>query len=104
MTRASGMGWADDVVRSVLPGGGMPAGLVFSDQADWVGVAANPGSGRGGGRRDVNRLIRELARRGLRARVAWTLDERQGLVAEAASDPSCRCLVAAGGDGTVGAL
>jgi diacylglycerol kinase family enzyme len=82
----------------------MPARPEISDQSGWVGVAANPSSGRGGGRRDVNRLIRELGRRNLRVRVAWTLDERPGLVAEAASDRSCRCLVAAGGDGTVGAL
>src|SRR3954471_742659 len=70
----------------------------------WVGVAANAGSGRGSGRRDVDRLIDELGRRGLRARVAWTLDERADLVEESSNDPSCRCLVAAGGDGTVAAL
>jgi diacylglycerol kinase family enzyme len=69
-----------------------------------VGVAANAGSGRGGGRRRVERLVSELDRYGLAARVAWTLGERSALVAASARDPMCRCLVAAGGDGTVGAL
>jgi len=70
----------------------------------WVGIAANPGSGRGRGRRQVERLGQELERLGLKARVAWTLDERKMLVAESGRDPACRCLVAAGGDGTVAAL
>ena len=67
----------------------------------WVGIAANPASGLGSGRRRVERLVEELKRRDLRARVAWTLAERSALVAESARDPDCRCLVAAGGDGTV---
>jgi diacylglycerol kinase family enzyme len=82
----------------------MPAAPGFVHQSGWVGVAANPGSGRGSGRGDVDRLIEELARRNLGARVAWTRDERPELVRDAARDPLCRCLVAAGGDGTVGAL
>jgi diacylglycerol kinase family enzyme len=70
----------------------------------WVGITANAGSGLGAGKRRVDRLVSELARRGLPARVAWTLAERADLVAESARDPNCRCLVAAGGDGTVAAL
>src|SRR6185437_12566688 len=70
----------------------------------WVGIAANSGSGLGGGRRKVERLVVELGCRGLAARVAWTLAERADLVADAARDAHCRCLVAAGGDGTVAAL
>jgi diacylglycerol kinase (ATP) len=70
----------------------------------WVGIAANPGSGRGRGRRQVERLQVELERLGLSTRVAWSLPDRSTLVAEAAADPHCRCLVAAGGDGTVAAL
>jgi diacylglycerol kinase family enzyme len=45
-----------------------------------------------------------MDRLGLGARVAWTPSERSALVAESEVDPSCRCLVAAGGDGTVAAL
>jgi diacylglycerol kinase family enzyme len=84
----------------------MPAALgsIVSRRRAWVGIVANPSSGRGAGRRDVERLSQELARRNLQARVAWTLDERADLVAESASDPACRCLVVAGGDGTVAAL
>jgi diacylglycerol kinase family enzyme len=37
-------------------------------------------------------------------RIAWTPDERAALVTEADLDDDCRCLVAAGGDGTVSAL
>lgn len=70
----------------------------------WVGIAANAGSGRGRGRRQVERLGLELERLGLEPRVAWTLDERSALVDQSARDSRCRCLVAAGGDGTVAAL
>jgi diacylglycerol kinase (ATP) len=70
----------------------------------WVGIAANAHSGVGGGRRRVECLVRELERRDLAARVAWTPAERAALVAEARDYPGCRCLVAAGGDGTVAAL
>jgi diacylglycerol kinase (ATP) len=80
--------------------------------ADWVGFAVNAASGRGGGRAAVARLARELERLGLESRIAWTLDERKGLVeAACASNPNlgrgrgaCRGLVAVGGDGTVAAL
>jgi diacylglycerol kinase family enzyme len=78
--------------------------LIQTPQSAWVGVVANPGSGRGAGRRDVDCLIKELAHRGLDTHVAWTRDERADLVAEVARDPLCHCLVAAGGDGTVAAL
>jgi diacylglycerol kinase family enzyme len=70
----------------------------------WVGVAANAGSGRGSGRNRVESLVTQLDRLGLSARVAWTPVERLALVADSADDPECRCLVAAGGDGTVAAL
>ena len=70
----------------------------------WVGIAANAGSGRGAGRRSVERLSDLLERDGISARVGWTPDQRAELVARAERDDSCRCLVAAGGDGTVAAL
>ena len=106
MTEASGVGWVGGVVRCAVSGGAMPAepGPIVTPQPSWVGVVANPSSGRGAGRRDVVGLIEELGRRHLTTRVAWTLDERADLVAEASCDPCCRCLVAAGGDGTVAAL
>lgn len=70
----------------------------------WVGVVANKGAGGGRSRRRVSALVRELRRRGLRPRVVWTPEARARLVGEARGDPLVRCLVAVGGDGTVGAL
>lgn len=72
--------------------------------AGWVGIAANAYSGTGRGRRRVDQLSAALRDVGLEVRLAWTLDERARLVAESHEDDSCRCLVAAGGDGTVAAL
>lgn len=70
----------------------------------WVGIVANAHSGRGAGRQRVEELVDELALHGLAARVAWSPDDRAAIVAEAEADPACRCLVAAGGDGTIAAL
>ena len=70
----------------------------------WVGIAANAGSGRGSGRRAVEQLARALECRGLEARIAWTPDDRTAMVADSGRLAGCRCLVAAGGDGTVAAL
>ena len=73
-------------------------------KTEWVGVAANAASGRGQGRQRVERLVACLDRLGLGVVVAWTPEERADLVNASNDDPSCRCLVAAGGDGTVAAL
>ena len=75
-----------------------------SHDGQWVGVAANAGSGRGGGRRAVEVFAKSLESRGIGCRISWTPAEREAMVAEAASGGDCRCLVAAGGDGTVSAL
>ncbi len=75
------------------------------DRPSWVGIAANAYSGMGKGKARVTRLVKALAREGLETRVAWTIAERAELVEAANADPqNCRCLVAAGGDGTVAAL
>jgi diacylglycerol kinase (ATP) len=70
----------------------------------WVGVAANSGSGRGAGRKAVTRLAESLAGLGVGCRIGWSVAEREAIVADASRDDACRCLVAAGGDGTVAAL
>lgn len=70
----------------------------------WVGIVANPASGMGLSRRKAERLIASLRRVGYHAEAAWTPPDRVALVERANSDPSCRCLVAVGGDGTVSAL
>ncbi len=83
---------------------GTPAPTVTVGRS-WVGLAANAHSGKGKGRAWVDRLAQELSRRGFTPKIAWTPAERATLVAEARAEPaSCRCLVAVGGDGTVGAL
>jgi diacylglycerol kinase family enzyme len=69
-----------------------------------VGVVANASSGTGQGRVHVLELVRSLRRSGIRSKIAWTPAARTQLVAEAGRDDRCRCLVAVGGDGTVGAL
>ncbi|HEY2157527.1 MAG TPA: diacylglycerol kinase family protein [Isosphaeraceae bacterium] len=70
----------------------------------WVGIAANAGSGRGVGRRAVESFATRLEGYRIGCRIAWTPADRVAMVADAAADASCRCLVAAGGDGTVSAL
>jgi diacylglycerol kinase (ATP) len=75
-----------------------------SSENDWVGISANRSSGIGHGTRAVERLAEALEHAGLRSQIAWTAEERAGLVSKSSSDPRCRCLVAVGGDGTVSAL
>ncbi len=70
----------------------------------WVGIAANAGSGRGAGRGAVEGFAAALESLSIGCRIAWTPAERQAMVAEAGRAGDCRCLVAAGGDGTVSAL
>lgn len=83
---------------------GAAPGIEPGSERWWVGITANAHSGRGRGRERVARLMGALNRQGLEVRVGWSLDEHARLVAEARRDPHCRCLVAAGGDGTVSAL
>ncbi len=68
-------------------------------------IFANPYSGRGRNDRSVAGLEAALAARGLVPRVCWTLDERLAALASPgdslASDPPLRCVVAAGGDGSI---
>ena len=68
--------------------GELPAPVVSGGRnRDWIGIAANAGSGRGLGRDKVRRLVRELRRADLRVRIAWTPDERGQLVAESPRRP-----------------
>lgn len=75
-----------------------------SKASGWVGLIANANSGVGAGRDRVARLVQALKRKGLEARVAWSPADRRLMVEQAEQSPSCRCLVAVGGDGTVSAL
>ncbi len=70
----------------------------------WVGIVANAGSGRGAGRAAVATFATALESYRIGCRIAWTPEDRAAMVADAAAGDDCRCLVAAGGDGTVSAL
>lgn len=61
-------------------------------------IVANPTSGSGRRRGRIATLVDALAARGLAAQTVCDLDSVSKLA------PSCRCVVAAGGDGTVAAV
>lgn len=64
-------------------------------------IAANPYSGATENRRCVSELSAALNARGIASRVVWDPAERAALLADPDSGRSCRCVVVAGGDGTV---
>lgn len=68
---------------------------------EWVAIVANPYSGSRRNPALVEDLTAALRRRGLRARPIWSPDELDAIHREPGGWTGCRCLVAAGGDGTV---
>jgi diacylglycerol kinase (ATP) len=64
-------------------------------------VAANPYSGSGPTRRRVAELAAILLEQGLQPRVIWDRAERAETMRDAQWLSDCRCIVVAGGDGTV---
>ena len=73
-------------------------------QRSWVGITANAHSGAGPGPGSRRSAGRGAPRRGWRCGSAGRPDERRAMVEQAPRRRACRCLVAAGGDGTVAAL
>lgn len=67
-------------------------------------ICANPFSGAGPNRQRVETLVSELSRRGLEPRLMWGLDERRAALADPGLADWCRCVVVAGGDGSIGAV
>lgn len=67
-------------------------------------ITANPFSGAGPTRQRVDRLIATLAASGVKAEAIWSPDERRARLADPSLAATCRCVVAAGGDGTVGSV
>jgi diacylglycerol kinase family enzyme len=67
-------------------------------------VAANPYRGAAGPRGRVDALVAALRAAGLAARVVWDAGERAALLGDPAALAGVRCVVAAGGDGTVAAV
>lgn len=67
----------------------------------WVAIQRNPRSGTGARRRELLELIRELKRRGLRPRVFSRREKLDERLRNPAARESLKCVVAAGGDGTI---
>lgn len=68
----------------------------------WVAIQRNPTSGTGARRGVLLELIRELKRRGIRPRMFANRERMQAKLAEPAAREQLVCVLAAGGDGTVG--
>jgi len=67
-------------------------------------ICANPFSGSGPNRRRVERLVGELTNKGLEPRLVWDIQERRAVIANPDLASWCRCVVVAGGDGSIGAV
>ena len=68
----------------------------------WVAIQRNPTSGTGARRSVLLELIRELKRHGIRPRMFASRERMQAKLADLAAREQLVCVVAAGGDGTVG--
>lgn len=62
-------------------------------------ILANPYSGTGPNRRRVDRLVSVLDGHGVSSKVHWTYDDRVEAMRQV--DGECKCIVAAGGDGSI---
>jgi diacylglycerol kinase (ATP) len=67
-------------------------------------VAANPYRGAARPRARVDALVAALRATGATVRVVWEADERTALLGDPGAMADVRCVVAAGGDGTVAAV
>lgn len=79
-------------------------GQTISAHRKLVVIQRNPTSGSGGGAQQVKVLIRRLRELGFRVRLFADRDRFDAFVNAAEQLPLIRCLVAAGGDGTIASL
>ncbi|GAB4145206.1 MAG: diacylglycerol kinase family lipid kinase [Planctomycetaceae bacterium] len=70
----------------------------------WVAIQRNPRSGSGPKRAVILELIREIRRLGIRPRLFSRREHLDSVLQDKNRSASLRCIVAAGGDGTVGDL
>lgn len=64
-------------------------------------ILANPYSGSGANRRLVDAVVEKLAARGLDAMPVWDPAERRRVLGDPMLDHDVRCLISAGGDGSM---
>jgi len=67
-------------------------------------ICANPFSGAGPNRSRVDALAAALSSKGLEPKPVWDLQERRDVLADPGLTSWCRCVVVAGGDGSIGAV
>lgn len=67
-----------------------------------VPILANPYSGNGPNRKHVDRLADSLLQAGLQPHIVWQPDERRALLTDPILSEKVRCVVCAGGDGSIG--
>lgn len=77
------------------------AGEPVPDTARAVKIFANPYSGNGPNRKWVDAVVGALQAAGLEPQVVWDRDERAAVLADPALGETCRCVVSAGGDGSL---
>ncbi len=70
----------------------------------WVIIQRNPRSGSGKGKRELLRLVSELKARSFRVRMFANREKLDAWLAESIHADQLRCIVGAGGDGTLGDL
>lgn len=68
---------------------------------DQVVILANPYSGKGGNQKRVEALADALGGRGMSAKQVWDLGERAELLGDPGVGEKYRCVVSAGGDGSM---
>jgi YegS/Rv2252/BmrU family lipid kinase len=84
----------------IRKGVGVESNSQLSDERRHVPILANPRAGSGKSRRIVDELVIALRARGMTPAVCWQREELDSLLACSARD-EVRCIVAAGGDGTL---
>lgn len=77
------------------------SGSVAGGARQWVAVVGNPYSGRGANQRRVQELCDALRNLGLASRTFWDVDEPRRALGGRNRIKGLRCVVVAGGDGTV---
>lgn len=88
-------------MRVALARGSNYNGSMSDASGQPVIVVVNPYSGTGSRRALIDQLDRELRSRGFAATICWGLETRQTALNDRALLQHCRCIVVAGGDGTL---